>query len=66
MGEFATASRNRMVLRDKLVRRAISLIDNPSQKRIRRIFPNSAMVITLRKLPREKWAGEVNCLVNFQ
>ena len=36
-----------MVLRDRLVRRAISLIDNCSRKYIRRIFAYMIMVITL-------------------
>jgi hypothetical protein len=35
-----------IVLRDRLVARAISLIDLPCRKRIERILPIMAMVIT--------------------
>lgn len=45
-----------MVLRDKLVRRAISLMSNLSRRRIRRIFAYITMVITFI----------LSCLLNKQ
>jgi hypothetical protein len=48
LGSLSTGvlSHLRIVLRDRLVMRAIVLTDLPSRKCIRRIFPIIAMVIT--------------------
>jgi len=42
------------VLRDRLVRRAISLIDTPSRKYSLRTLPSIAMVITLVSPPKKQ------------
>jgi len=46
-----------IVLRDRLVSRAISLIDFPCRKCIERILPIMAMVITPDSLLHKKAAG---------
>jgi hypothetical protein len=56
-----------IVLRDRLVRRAISLIDRPSLSRILRTFAYIAMVCTSFHYKATRLAGKLgNTLVNFQ
>jgi hypothetical protein len=55
-----------IVLRDRLVRRAISLIDTPSRKYNRRILPSKAMVITPSSPCHKKQQDRLNTLVNIQ